>query len=199
MQLTYGKYRSIDLAIYAGLLCVCEMLCVFAVMKWVKYQLFTVSVTGAVVAIVAMRWNYFSIIHALLGGLAYVLAVAIAGGKVLASQYAIYIIGNAFAVFAVLAFKVVPKQKIKESWLLTALFGLVVYALMQFGKTVVSLLFGGGLQTFRLFFFDDIVSLLFTVVILLIVRNLEGTFVDQKQYLLELDKEKNKIDDYNGR
>ena len=94
-QLTYRQYRGIDLTLFAVMLCISETLIVKAARFWFPDQLYTVSVVGALTAVVLMRWGGFAAIHALLGGLVFSL---VSGGT--ASQTLIYCVGNLFAMLS---------------------------------------------------------------------------------------------------
>ena len=59
-HLTFKQYRGIDLAIFAAILALTEFLIVRAAKSWFPDQLYTVSVTAAVTAIVLMRWGPFA-------------------------------------------------------------------------------------------------------------------------------------------
>ena len=67
-QFSFQQYRAIDLAMFAVLLCITETMIVKAATWWFPDQLYTVSVVGAVTAIVLMRWGPWAAIHAVLGG-----------------------------------------------------------------------------------------------------------------------------------
>ena len=118
-HLTFKQYRRIDLAIFAAILALTEFLIVRAAKSWFPDQLYTVSVTAAVTAIVLMRWGPFAGIHAALGGLVYAWT---SDGNL--QQFVIYVVGNVLSMAAILLFKAFGKEKIRKSFLLTLLFAL---------------------------------------------------------------------------
>ena len=187
-QLSFQEYRAIDLAMLAALLCVTETLIVKAATLWFADQLYTVSVVGALTAIVLMRWGPWAAIHAALGGAVFCLA---SHGS--ASQFAIYCLGN---LFSLAALPLIPllggDEGIRGDVLKTLLYGLIVLLLMQLGRAAVSLAFQGSLQQALLFFTTDAVTDLFTLVILWIVRRLDGMLENQYHYLARLEREQEK-------
>ena len=88
-QRTVGRYRAIDLTLFAVMLAVFEWIVVTASTRWFPNEPYTVSVVPVVTAIVMFRWGPWAAIHAALGGLVFCRA---SGGG--ASQYVIYAMGN---------------------------------------------------------------------------------------------------------
>jgi hypothetical protein len=184
-HLTFKQYRGIDLAIFAAILLLTEFLVVKAAKSWFPDQLYTVSVTAAVTAIVLMRWGPFAGIHAALGGLVYAWT---SGGNL--QQFVIYVAGNVLSMAAILLFKAFGKEKIRKSFLLTLLFALSVIVLMQVGRGLVALIFGNGIGVIWKFITMDALSDLFTLVVVWVASRLDGVFEDQKHYLLRQQKER---------
>ena len=67
-RLSLKQYRNLDLFFFAVMLCISETLIVNAAIRWYPDQLYTVSVSAAITAIVMMRWGGLAAIHAVLGG-----------------------------------------------------------------------------------------------------------------------------------
>jgi hypothetical protein len=61
-----------------------------------------------------------------------------------------------------------------------------VLLLMQAGRALVSLVTGSGLENVPGFFTTEVITDLFTLVILWIVRRLDGILEDQRHYLRRL-------------
>lgn len=151
----------------------------------VSFCAYTLSPTITVVCIVMMRWGAFAAIHAVAGGFAYCLA---AGASV--GQFAVYCVGNCFALIALVFFKTHGKQKVKDKLGLKLLFVFAAFVGTQLGRWLVGLFFGGGLSTLTDFFAADSVTLLFTVVVVLISGRIDGLFEDQKSYLIRTNDER---------
>ena len=184
-QLTFRQYRGIDLTLFAIILCVTESVLVMAANKWFADQLYTVSVSAAIVCIVLMRWGPYAAIHAVLAGLVYCLAAHGTG-----QQYLIYCVGNLFGLGGLILVKTVGDKGIRANSVLSVAYALAVQLLMQLGRGVMALLLGYGLDAAFRFLTTDALSTLFTVVIIWIARRLDGIFEDQKSYLFRVQAEK---------
>ena len=182
-QLSFQQYRTIDLGMFAVMLCVAEWMIVKAATWWFPDQLYTVSVVGAVTAIVLMRWGPWAAIHAVLGGLIFCLASHGSG-----RQYLVYCLGNLLSLLALVPLRLLGGERIRLDGFLSVSFGIGTLLLMQLGRALVALLLGTDFQTCLGFFTTDALSLLFTGVILWIARRLDGIFENQKHYLLRIHK-----------
>ena len=180
-QLSFEQYRAIDLAMFAVLLCFTETMIVKAATWWFAEQLYTVSVVGAITAIVLMRWGPWAGIHAVLGGAVYCLA---SHGS--AQQLIIYCVGNLLALLALLPLRLLGGERIRLDPLMSIGFGLLTLLLMQLGRALVALAFGTAFQTCLGFFTTDALSLLFTGLIIWVARRLDGIFENQRHYLLRI-------------
>lgn len=179
-QLTLQQYRDIDLFFFGVMLLISECV-IHGAIRWFPGELYTVSVVGAMVTIVLMRWGSFAAVHALLGGGIYCF-LSHATGK----QYLIYCIGNLLALSTLLLFKVWDKERIRGDTARTVIFALCVQLLMWVGRGVTALILGADPATCFGFFTTDALSGVFTVVIVWIARRLDGIFEDQNHYLLRL-------------
>ena len=186
-QLSFEQYRAIDLAMFAALLCITETMIVKAATWWFPDQLYTVSVVGAITAIVLMRWGPWAAIHAALGGLIFCLASHGSG-----RQYIVYCLGNLLSLLALVPLRLLGGERIRLDGFLSVGFGIVTLLLMQLGRALVALLLGTDFQTCLGFFTTDALSLLFTGLILWVARRLDGIFENQKHYLLRIHKEEEK-------
>ena len=81
-------------------------------------------------------------------------------------------------------------EKIRGDAFLTVVFGLIAALLMQLGRAAVSLLFGAAPVEAAGFLTTDVITLLFTAVIVWIARHLDGVFEDQKHYLTRVSEER---------
>lgn len=184
-HLTFEQYRRMDLFFFAVMLCVSEALIVNAALRWFPDQLYSVSVTAALTAIVLVRWGPWAAIHAVLGGLVYCLA---GGGS--GKQFLIYGAGNLLSLLALALIRLFGGERIRKNALLALFYALCVLLLMQLGRALVALLLGAELKTCLDFFTTDALSGLFTMVIVWIAARLDGMLEDQKTYLLRVNKER---------
>ena len=180
-QLTIEQYRAIDLSLFALILAVSEALIVASARLWFPDQLYTVSVTAAVVSIVLMRWGGFAAIHAVLGALVYC-----AAARATPQQFLIYCAGNLGALLSLLWLRLLGAQKIRADGFVSVCFALATLLEMQLGRAVAALALGYAARECVGFVTTDALSALFTGVILWVARRLDGIFEDQRHYLLRI-------------
>ena len=96
----------------------------------------------------------------------------------------------ALPVAALLIFRVSGKEQIRANSILTMAYALCVQLLMLLGRGGVALLLGYDPSICIRFITMDLLSCLFTVVVIWIARRVEGLFEDQKHYLLRIDRER---------
>lgn len=183
-QITLQQYRNIDLTILLAVLAGCQVLIHLAVSSWFPQELYVVTPIAAVVALVMMRWGGFAAIHAVLGG---ILFVVLSGGN--AQQMVIYGAGNLAGVAALVLLRIFGKERVRGSAFLSLLFGLCTQLLMWLGRAAMAAVFGNAWATCLAFITTDILSGLFTLLIIWIVRRIDGLFEDQKHYLLRIQSE----------
>ena len=179
-QRTWKEYRLIDLVLFAVLTAVFEYVIVGAARWWFPDQLFVVSPAAALAAIVYMRWGPWGVIHAVESGFVFCL---VSGGT--SSQYAIYCVGNLFSLAALVLFRAVGKERVRQGSL-ALVFPLLVLLLMQAGRALVSMALGAAPAAASAFFTTDSLSYIFTFVVIWIAKRLDGIYEDQKHYLLRL-------------
>ena len=187
MNLSFKQYRAIDLGIMVVILAVIEAVIAHAATVWFPYEMYVLSPTVAVVCIVMMRWGGFAAIHAVAGGL----ALCIASGAE-PNQFAVYCLGNCFALIALVLLKVLGKEKVRSKPLLTAVFTVIAFCGAQIGRWLVALVMGGSVGDIIRFFTTDSLSLVFALVAVLISRRINGLFEDQWAYLVRTQSERNK-------
>lgn len=186
-QLTFSQYRGIDLILFSVMLLISEFVIVTAATAWFPGQPYTVSVVAGITAIVMMRWGPWAAIHAVLGGAAFCLF-----SHATPEQYLIYCAGNLAALLALLLIRFIGSEKLRSDNLLSLLFALCTQLLMQLGRGAVAMALGHSLAEGLGFIATDALSIVFTMVIIWIVRRLDGLFENQKSYLLRLEKEREK-------
>ncbi len=186
-QLTLAQYRGVDLALFALILGGCEYVVTRAARAWFPGQLYTVSLTAAVCAIVLMRWGAWAGLHALLGGAVFWLA---SGGS--GPQLAIYAVGNLGCLLTLPLLRGSGKAKIRGDKLCTILFALAVALAMQLGRAAVALALGTEPGNCVGFFTTDTLSDLFAMVVVSLAGRLDGVFEDQKTYLRRLQAQQKK-------
>ena len=179
------RYRFVDLALFSIMLLVFESIIVTASLRWFPGQPYTVSLIPAIVSIVLVRWGVWAAVHALMGG---ILLCFLQGASL--PQYVIYGIGNLFPLLLLPLLRRWRREKGVFSDAFSALaFGLAVLLLIQAGRAVLSLFFGANPSLALGCFTTESVTDLFTLVILWIVRRLDGLLEDQNHYLQRIQQE----------
>ncbi|MCR5732336.1 MAG: hypothetical protein K6G51_05310 [Sphaerochaetaceae bacterium] len=182
-QISFNQYRTVDLLFFSLIMAVCET----GVMKAATafpYQPYVLSVVPAVVCIMYMRWGAWGILHSILGGI-----VACFVSKGTAAQYVIYCLGNIFSAVSLFFLYKLGKEKVRENVVWTLLYAALVALLMQVGRGIVAIVLGNSLGVALRFILTDLLSGLFSVVVVWICRRLDGVFEDQKTYLLRINRE----------
>ncbi len=183
-QISFGEYRAIDLALLTTILAVSQYLVYAAASSWFPDQLYIVSPVAGMTALVMMRWGVWGALPAAFGGVFYAF---LAGGNL--GQTLIYCAGNLAALGALVFFRIWGKERVRNESFLAVVYAVAVQLLMQLGRAAVAAVLGYEAAACLGFITTDILSILFTVFIVWIIRRIEGLFEDQKNYLLRLQKE----------
>ncbi len=190
-QITFEQYRTIDLAILLAALGGSQLLIHLAVTAWFPEQLYVVSPVAVMTALVMMRWGGWATIHAAAGGLW--LCYLSGGGW---QQYLIYGIGNLAALLGLWMLRRFGKEQIRNNATLTLGFGLLVQLLMMLGRGAVAMVLGYPWEAALGFLTTDSLSVLFTLFVIWTVRRIDGLFEDQKHYLLRIQQEPERRDQF---
>lgn len=183
-QLSFQEYRNIDLTLFALMTVIFEYVIIRASSSWFPDQPFTVSLAAGITSIVYMRWGAWGGIHAALVGFVY---CYFSGGT--GNHFIIYMVGNLFSLPAVLMLKKLGYEKVRTGRYLCLFFPLLVQLLMLGGRSVVSIVLGASPAVALGFITTDPLSILFTLLIVWIVRGLDGIYENQKHYLLRIHEE----------
>lgn len=187
--MSFKQYRSIDLILFVIMYGVCEYLTIKAATVWFD-EPYCISIMLPMLAIVMMRWDKYSIIHAVVYAL---LFVYFQSGSI--TQYFIYLIGNLGFMLLLLYVKKVTKEKIRATFFGSMSYLLIGFLLMEVFRGLASMLLAGkDAGVIFTFIMTDMLSLVFAILVIIIVRRIDGLFIDQKQYLLELNSQEERID-----
>lgn len=186
-NLTFSQYRLADVTLMTVLCCIAEVIVTLAAVKWFPEQPYSVSLVYLFMALVSMRWGGYSVVPALSGGLAHCIA---AGDG--AKGYVVILAGNLCCLVVLVLHKVIGKQKICANVWLSILYVAVTFVCVSAGRFAVQLCFRvTPLSALRAVLYD-VLSFVFSLVIVLICRKQNGMFEDQKTYLLRLEEERQK-------
>ena len=184
-QITFKQYRNIDLTILVALTILFEALTTIAAAKWFVLQPIALSISLALTCVTMMRWSGWAALQIVAGGITFCVA---SGAS--AEQYYIYCIGNLLTLLSLVVIRVFGKESIRNSIPKLVLFAFTGYVGMVLGRWLVSLLFGGDLMALVVYATTDIMTLVFAVIILILLRRSDGMLEDQKAYLFRLERER---------
>lgn len=183
--LSFRQYRAMDLTMLTLILVLCEGLIVVASTRWFPDQLYTLSLTAGVTAVVMIRWGYFGAVPAAAGAIVFCLL-----SRAAPWQYLVYAGGNQLALLLVpLVKKLGGWRKVRETAGRAVLYGLLSAVLMQLGRAGLALLFGKPPQACLLFITTDTLSGVISMLICWVARHLDGMLEDQKHYLDRVGRE----------
>jgi len=182
--MSFKQYRTLDLMIFLGMYALCEYLVIKAATVWFD-EPYSISIMLPLLVIVMMRWDKYVLIHAVLYA---ILFVYYQGGSM--KQYLIYIIGNlGFLATLIYVYKV-GKDKIRNSFFNSAVFLVIGFVTMELSRGLASMIISGsGPMVILQFLMTDMLSLVFGLLVIIVVRKADGLFQDQKQYLLQINSQ----------
>jgi hypothetical protein len=168
-----------------------ELLGYFAIVWFPDCATFTFSLMVPISLIVMMRWGWPSIFYPILAGLIYCLLYA-EGFQV--SVYLTYCIGNACMALVLIYIKLVGKERVAKKFYLSAILVVLAWLTINLARAAISAMFGNNFFTMLLDFCgvsdNGLMSLVMSILIISVMRKLDGMFEDQKAYLKRLEKEK---------
>ncbi len=185
--MSFKQYRMIDLLLFLGMYALCEYLVVKAATVWFD-EPYSISIMLPMLLIVMMRWSGYAVIHAVLYAVLFVLYQ-----KGSATQYLIYIAGNLGMMLALFYVEKVGKEKIRSSFMGSVAYLVIGFLLMELFRGIASAAFAGSdMRIILQFLMSDMLSLVFGILVIIVIRGQDGLFEDQKHYLLRLDSQKEK-------
>lgn len=183
--ISFKQYKLTDLFLFAAILAGFELILHFAMVAFGDNANFTFSPMVPLVLLVMMRWGWVSVFYAVGDGALYVL---LKGGNW--QSFVIYCVGNAFIMLLLLFTRFVGKERIRKSAYLSISFVVLGWILTVLGRSAVATTVGGDFVYALVQQLYDLVSMVIGVIIILIMRKLDGMFEDQKHYLRRFDDER---------
>lgn len=188
------QYRLADLFLFALILVIFDLVVRYALVALSGGADFVFSITVPVVLLVMMRWGWQCVFFAVGEGILYSLLYNMGMWQ----SYIVYPAGNCFMLLLLVFIKLVGKQKIVQKSYLTLTFTVLGWALQNLGLTLAMwALFGGDFAFYLLSNFGigvtGLMSLAAAVVILFIMRRLDGMFEDQVQFIKRTEKERREM------
>ena len=183
-QITFKQYRSIDLTLICVITAVFETVATLATNKWFNLQAMAISIMLTMTCIALMRWSAYAVIPSVIGSLIFCIV-----SSATPIQYIIYCGGSVFSLLSLVIIKRIGKEKLRHDFVWRLIFVSFTYLSIVFGRWLISLIFEPSLMSLLTFITTDILSRLFAVVVMSLLKGADGMIEDQKEYLLRLDRE----------
>ena len=184
------QYRLFDLFCFAAILAVFDLLSYFAPKMFGGAATFAFTLTVPITLLIMMRWGWQSVFFAVGDGL----LLSLLYNRTVWQSYVIYSVGFSFIMLLLLMTKFFGKQKIAGKWYFTTIFFVLGWVAINLGVTVVQAIFGYNfLQMLGVNFGMNgtgLLSLGIGLVVILVMRRLDGMFEDQKHYLKRKEEER---------
>lgn len=184
------QYRLTDSVIFALILAAFDLIAYGALSMFGASAYFTFTMTLPITLLVMMRWGWQSVFYAVADGL----ILSFLYNRTVWQSYLSYAAGGAALMLILIPFKLIGKQRIRDKWYLTAAAVLAGWFVMNTTVTVIQTVCGADFLNVASYNFGvgltGLMSLAAGLVVILVMRRLDGMFEDQKHYLIRLDKER---------
>ena len=189
--ISFKQYKFTDLFLFAVILVVADLVAHFAPLAMPGAADFVFVLTLPIIISVMIRWGWVSVFFAVGDGILQSLLNNIGVWR----SYLSYSIGNCFILVLLLAIKYIGVEKIVGKWYFSVLFVISGWLLQALGITLMMFITNGG--NFLIYLVNNMgfgltgfMSLAAAIVVILILRRLDGMLENQKHYLLRLDEER---------
>ena len=184
--MSFRKYQIIDLSLFTGLYLILEFLISLAATRWFPEQPYIVSIMLPVLLIVMMRWGPYAGILAAISAPFYVLIYH--GSNM---DYLVYLFGN-IGFMGLLGFLLpIGKKKVRDNIFFVFLYIVIGFLLLEVFRGFGAMIFeGASIAILWQFIWTDMLSLVFSLVVVYIVRLADGIFEDQKAYMFRKQRER---------
>lgn len=188
--ISFKQYKLTDLFLFAVILIAFDLVAHFAPRAFASGANFTFILTVPIVLLIMVRWGWPCVFFAIGDGL----FLSLLNNTAVWQSYLCYAAGNCFILLLMLATKFFGKQKIAGKWYFSVLFVIFGWVLQNLGLTLaMTAIYRGNFLSYLFanlgFGGSGLMSLAAGIVIILILRRLDGMFEDQKSYLKRLDAE----------
>lgn len=183
--LTFSQYRTINMLMLSFAFSVVEFFIAVGANLWYPELPYTLSLAVVFIGLELMRWKGFGVVSALTSALVFCFASGASG-----EQYLIYCVGNLAGVGALVFLKFVGYEKVRLSPTLTMVYAVILFVLLQVGRWIVSTALGHDPLLIVQFLSTDALSGLFGIIVILISRNVDGLFENQRHYLYRIEEER---------
>ncbi len=190
--MSLGKYRAIDLTIFAVIVSVLQIITLIIRTKFdllfAAFPAFALSVTILLLLIVMVRWGYWAIIHSILSGLVYAyMATKLSGAnfdmEIFKVNALVYGLGNSFIIADVLLLKFIGAKRLSNGGWWLILYATVGFALVGLGRALVGTFFNVAFSHgITQFITCESLNYILAIIILFITNKQENMLIDQREY-----------------
>lgn len=187
------QYRLTDLFLFAAILAIFDLLAHYVPILFGSNATFVFTLTVPITLLVMMRWGWPCVFFAVGDGI----LLALLNNPSLWQGYVSYGIGFGVITLLVIPLNLIGKQKIAGKWYLSALFVILAWGLMNVSVSLLQAACGYNVaEAFATNFgvgTNGLVSLGAALIVILVMRRLDGMFEDQRHYLIRQDKERREL------
>jgi uncharacterized membrane protein len=198
-SISIRQYRFTDSFLFAVILIAFDLLAHFAPILYPSGALYTFTLTIPIVLLVMMRWGWQSVFYAFFDGI----FLTLLNNPTSWQTYLCYALGNVAIMLCLIPLKLIGKDKIRAKWYFSALLVFIAWLAQNIAISLLMAVCGQNiLYSFTVNFgvsLTGLMSLAAALVIILVMRKLDGMFEDQKSYLLRKKRERDeqsRIDTY---
>lgn len=188
--ISYRQYRLTDMLLFAVILVAFDLASHFAVKSFGQGVGFIFTITVPITLLVMIRWGWQAVFYAVGDGLLF----ALLKSPSVWQNYIIYGIGYASVMLMLLPLHFIGRQKIVGKWYFSAAFVVFAWGLMNLCITCLQAIWGESFATAAAVNFglgySGLMSLAIAVLLILVLRRIDGMVEHQKTYLKRLDKER---------
>lgn len=193
------RYKATDLFLFTVILTIFDLLAHFAIVLFPGGAYYAFALTLPIVLLMIMRWGWWGALYAVFDGV----MLSALNSPTVWQNYLSYSIGNLAILLLLIPMRYIGKKRIAGKWYLSALFVVFGWLLMNLFTSLVQCICGEGFLSSLLgnmgFGLTGVLSLAIGLVLIMVLRRLDGMFEDQIAYLKRLDeerKERMRIDEF---
>ncbi len=187
--ISINQYRLTDLFLFAVILLFFDLITYYAPQLFPGGAIYSFCLTVPITLLIMIRWGWQSVFFAVGDGV----LLSLLNNPSSWQSYISYAAGNALMMVLLLAVKFIGKDKLIGRWYTAACFVIVGWALANFGVTCIQAMFGynfGEVAAANFGFgINGVLALAMGLVIVLVLRKLDGMMEDQKAYIKRVNGE----------
>jgi len=183
--MSFKQYRIIDIVLFIVIYGICE----FGIIKVDSQMIdqpYIVSLILPMMLIVLIRWDKHAIYQAIASAILFVLFQK---GDI--RQMIVYLSGNLGLMLLAMSFRKYSKERITSSAFNCSVYVAAGLILMEVFRYIgILIIYHSDIGALVRLLATDSLTGVFSIVVILIVRKMDGLLMDQKSYLLQLQEER---------